>query len=402
MWRLLFCYRLSGALALVALFSEATLQGASAQYAQTDLTSTFPGVANNTDPNLVEPTGMAFNGTSPIWIANQGAGVATLYSGSGQPQSLVVTVPNSSPTGAVFNSTNSTGPFQVTDGTHTAPGIFLFATTSGQIQGWNPGVNATQTEIGFTSPTPNAMYTGLALATPANQPTLYATDFSNSKVDAINGSFTSATITGNFSDPNLPAKYAPFNIANLNGNLFVSYALQNTTGTSAVPGAGNGLIDVFNSEGILLSRLVSNGGPLNEPWGMTIAPGTFGQFAGDLLVGNHGDGTIDAFNPSTGAFLGELRDAMGNPIVNTALWGLAFDPTAAGSGFDPNGLFFTATLDETIDFMGQSFDETGGLFGQISPTAGETPIPATLPLFATGIGGLGLLGWRRRRKAQAV
>src|SRR6516225_7161387 len=153
MWRLLFCYRLSGALALVALFSEATLQGASAQYAQTDLTSTFPGVANNTDPNLVEPTGMAFNGTSPIWIANQGAGVATLYSGSGQPQSLVVTVPNSSPTGAVFNSTNSTGPFQVTDGTHTAPGIFLFATTSGQIQGWNPGVNATQTEIGFTSPT---------------------------------------------------------------------------------------------------------------------------------------------------------------------------------------------------------------------------------------------------------
>ena len=180
-----------------------------------------------------------------------------------------------------------------------------------------------QTEVGFTSPTPSALYTGLAIAsTPA--PLLYATDFHNGKIDAISGSFTSATLAGNFTDPNLPTGYAPFNIQTLAGKLFVSYAMQGAGGTNPVAGAGNGFIDVFNLDGTLNARLIS-GGPLNEPWGMAIAPSTFGQFAGDLLVGNHGDGTIDAFDPITGLLLGMLKDAQGNPIVNEGLWALAFD-----------------------------------------------------------------------------
>ena len=418
MSRFLFCCRLFGALALVVLFSGATLQSARAQYAQTNLASSIPGLANFLDPQLVNPTGMAFTLTSPIWIANQDAGSASLHQGNGNGVlGLPFITVTGSPTGAVSNPNSSSGnnpAFFVTDGTHTAPSIFLFATTSGQIQGWSPSVgpqppNFNQgTETGFTSPTAGAMYTGLAVATSLNQanlpaPLLYATDFHNATINAINGSFTSATLPGNFTDPNLPAGYAPFNIANLNGKLFVSYAQQNTGATSEVPGVGNGLIDVFNLDGTLNGRLVSNGGLLNEPWGMAIAPSTFGQFAGDLLVGNHGDGTIDAFDPITGTLLGELKDAQGNPIINVNLWALAFDSGAPGSGFDPNGLFFTSTPTDIIDFNGQIFDETAGLFGELSPTtASATPLPAALPLFGSGLGAMGLLGWRRKRKAQAV
>ena len=176
-------------------------------------------------------------------------------------------------------------------------------------------------------------------------PFLYATDFHNGKIDVLNGSFALATLApGHFTDPNLPAGYTPFNIQNLGGKLFVTYAKQVATGMNPVPGVGNGFIDVFNLDGTpgLMNsnvRLVSNG-PLNEPWGMAIASSTFGQFAGDLLVGNHGDGTIDAFDPSTGMLLGMLKDAQGNPIVNDNLWALGF--RGQGSGFDADGLFFTA------------------------------------------------------------
>ena len=161
-------------------------------------------------------------------------------------------------------------------------------------------------------------------------------------------------------------------------------------------GAGNGFIDVFNLDGALNALWdLSPAALLNEPWGMAIAPSTFGQFAGDLLVGNHGDGTIDAFDPITGLLLGMLKDAQGNPIVNEGLWALAFDSGVPGSGFDPNGLFFTSAPNEQIN--GQTF--VAGLFGEISPSpTSATPLPAALPLFATGLGALGLLGWRRKRK----
>jgi len=404
----LFCSRLFSGLACVALLSGACLQSATAQYAQTNLTSNLPGLANNLDPFLVNPTGLAFSPTSPIWVANQGSDTATLYSGQGisQPNPtnpLVVSV--TGPTGAVFNPNSSLSDpaFLINDGTRSAPSLFLFATTNGQIQGWNPSVGpqtpplgGTQTETGFSSPTPGALYTGLAVATTLNQanlpaPFLYATDFHNGKIDVIGASFAPATLAGNFTDPNLPAGYAPFNIQTLDGKLFVSYAKQDAGGTNPVPGAGNGFIDVFNlngTPGLANSnvRLISNG-PLNEPWGMAVAPSTFGQFAGDLLVGNHGDGTIDAFDPITGMFLGILKDGQGNPLVNAALWALVFDPGAPGSS-DPNALFFSSGPNGPFG--------VAGLFGEISPS--PTPLPAALPLFATGLSVLGLLGWRRNRR----
>jgi uncharacterized protein (TIGR03118 family) len=413
----LFCSRLSSVLVCVALLSGASLRNAAAQYAQTNLASDSPSSANFLDPFLSNPTGMSFAPTSPIWIANQGSNTADLHQGDGLQVPLSVQSPvlnvTGSPTGTVFNpnAAGSNAAFFLTDGTRAAPGIFLFATTSGQIQGWNPSLGGNQplnpnpTETGFTSPTPGALYTGLAVGTTLNQanlpaPFLYTPDFHNGKIDVISGSFTSATLAGNFTDPNLPAGYAPFNIQTLAGKLFVSYAKQDTGGTSPVPGAGNGFIDVFNLDGTpglanLNVRLISNG-PLNEPWGMAIAPSTFGQFAGDLLVGNHGDGTIDAFDPITGLLLGMLRDAQGNPIVNPGLWALAFHPAASNLGFDPNELFFTSAP------INPDFGTVDGLFGEISPSpASATPLPAALPLFATGLGALGFLGWRKKKKATA-
>lgn len=388
--------RLSQAFACLMLLSGVGLQTATAQYAQTNLVSDTPFLAKFLDPNLSNPTGMAFNAASPFWVANQGSNVATLYNGQGVPQSLVVSVPGG-PTGTVFNASGNNTDFRISDGSNSAAALFLFA-TGNQIRGWNPGVGgppspSTKTEVGFTSPTAGAFYTGLTFAIAGSAgATLYATDFRNAKIDPINGSFTPANLGGNFADPNLPAGYAPFNIQTIAGKLFVSYAKQDSTGTMPVAGVGNGFIDVFNLDGTagLMNgnvRLVSNG-PLNEPWGMTLASSTFGQFAGDLLVGNHGDGTIDAFDPITGLLLGMLKDAQGNPIVNQDLWALAF---RNAPGFDPDGLYFTSSPTNPFGFA-------GGLFGEIQPS----PLPGALPLFATGLGALSLLGWRRKRTQSAA
>ncbi len=334
-------------------------------YFQTNLASDIPGLAAKTDTNLKNPWGMSFAPTSPFWVSDQVTNRATLYNGSGVPQALVVTTPLG-PTGQVFNGTSS---FNL-DATH--PGLFLFSSLSGTISGWNPAVNATAAVVKFTA-TDNAVYTGLASG-PSN---LYAADFANAKIDVFNSSFAKTTLAGNFTDPNLPAGYSPYNIQNLGGKLYVEYAQVNPITHKASEATNQGIVDVYDTNGNFLQRLAT-AAHLSSPWGITLAPGNFGDFSNDLLVGNFGDGTISAFDPVTGAFLGQLLDASGNPIMNDALWALNF--RAANSGFDPNALFFNAGINGEVD----------GLFAEIQ----VVPEPSTV--IQLGLGCLALVGLRRR------
>ncbi len=358
---------------------------ATANYVQTNLTSDLPGVANITDPNLVNPWGIAFSTGSPFWIADNGTGLATVYNGAGQPfpvaTPLVVTVPvpgggtpPSAPTGAVFNT--STG-FQLPGGN---PATFLFSTEDGTISGWNSGSSAV---LEVDNSASGAVYKGLTLDSNASGTFLYASNFNAGTIDVFNSSFAPATLSGSFTDPNLPKGFAPFNIQNIGGALYVTYAKQDTDKHDDVPGSGNGFVDVYDANGKLTERLISNG-VLNSPWGLTLAPASFGAFGGDLLVGNFGDGSINAFNATTGAFDGALRDAHGNPLTIEGLWALKFGN--GGNAGNPNTLYFTAGIPGPGDV------EDHGLFGSLAPT----PEPSTL--LPIGLASMLGLTWLRRRK----
>ena len=351
----------------------------STSYLATNLISDQPGVATITDPTLVNAWGISFSSSSAFWVSSADAGLSEVYSGdvNGSPilQPFKVTIPNGSPTGQVFNNTGSATDFSVTDGTNTRPSVFIFASESGAITGWNPGVGVSGTppsktaEVGYQAPD-GAIYKGLALANNGGSNFLYAADFHNGKIDVIDGQFQKVTLGSGgfetFTDPNLPAGFAPFNIALINGKLYVSYAKQGAGAVDDVAGRGNGFIDVFETNGHFDQRLVSNGN-LNSPWGMVLAPASFGDFANDLLVGNFGDGRIHAYNPMTGAALGTLGQSPGRALVIDGLWGLAFG-NGAGAG-DANSLYFAAGPD----------DESHGLFGKITANAaGTNPVTAKL------------------------
>ena len=314
-------------------------------YQQTNLVSDVPGIAANTDANLKNPWGIAFGATSPFWLANQVSGTSTLYDGTGTPQALVVTVPGGNPTGAVFNSTPD---FPLSVG---GQSLFMFATLNGSIAGWNPALGTTA-EVQVT--TTDAVYTGLALGNNGAGNFLYAVN-AEGGVDIFDGTFAPATLAGSFVDPGLPAGFTPYNIANIAGTLYVTY--ENET-------SGGGVIDKFDFNGNFVGRLTDNsdGGPLDSPWGVALAPAGFGgTFGGALLVGNEDDGHISAFEMSTGAFIGQLQKPDGTPIANTGLWGLAFGN--GGDGFDPNSLYFAAGVNEQLN----------GLFGRLNPV----PEPGT-------------------------
>ena len=340
-------------------------------YAQTNLVSDIPGLAAFTDPNLKNPWGMSFSGGGPFWVSDQVTGKSTLYNGAGVPQGLIVTIPNkpgggppTGPTGQVFNPTND---FVLSNG---AKAVFLFSNLDGTISGWN-GTIGTTAEIHVT-PTAPTVYTGLALGTSAVGSALYAADDRNGKIDVFNGAFAKTSLAGSFVDPTLPAGFTPYNIQNVGGTLYVTYENE---------GQGGGVVNAFDVNGNFLRRISANGagGHLDSPWGVTLAPATFGQFGGKLLVGNEGDGHISAFDPNTGAFLGQLLGSNGNPIVNTGLWALAFGN--AGAGSDPNALYFAAGINGEVD----------GLFGAIR----AVPEPGSVVLF--GLGGLLLLAGAVRK-----
>ncbi|MGH9326445.1 MAG: TIGR03118 family protein, partial [Terriglobia bacterium] len=356
-------------------------------FAQQNLTSDLVGMANTVDSNLVNPWGISFPPGGPFWVSDNGTGVATLYNGLGQPfpsgNPLVVTIPvppgmsgASAPTGQLFNPSSD---FQLSPGN---PARFIFATEDGTIAGWNPNVSPT-TAVLEVNNSASAVYKGVTLGNTGTGNFLYAANFHAGTVDVFNASFQQVHLSGSFTDANLPQGYAPFDIKNIDGKLYVTYALQDAVRHDDVAGAGNGYVDVFDLNGNLVKRLVSNG-PLNSPWGETLAPQGFGPFGGDLLVGNFGDGEIDAFNVTSGAFLGTLDDSSGNPISVDGLWGLTVG--GGGSGGNPDLLYFTAGI------AGGGQTEDHGLFGSISPT----PEPDTTLLLATGLFGvLGLL-WRRK------
>ena len=319
-------------------------------YLQTNLVSDIPGLAQVTDSNLVNPWGVSFGPTSPFWVSNQGTSTSTLYAvtptGISQVP-LVVPIPKTAsgpqgPTGQVFNNTSS---FPVNGN----PAFFIFASLNGTISAWNGGATA---QIEWT--TPGASYTGLAIASNTAGDFLYAADGAQNRINVFDGSFNPHDFGPNaFVDPQLPSGLVPFDVKAINGNLFVTYApAGHANQTGAV--AGQGAVAAFTTSGRFLSQLIT-GGALAAPWGITLAPAGFGTFSGDLLVGNfaYGDSDINAFDPSTGAFRGTLKDASGNTIFNPGLWTLTFGNGVNGG--DPNTLYFTAGINSEKD----------GLFGSL-------------------------------------
>ncbi len=330
----------STALCLFALVSAGTLQADNA-YLVRNLVSDIPDLADNTDPNLMGAWGVSESSGSPFWISDAGSGFSTLYSTNGSPIPLVVTIQVSKaggsagvPTGTVFNGTSG---FALTKGN---PAHFLWATLDGTIQGWNPAVNANAV-ITVDNSSAGAEYTGLAMASNNGSTYLYAANFHSGRIDVFDSSFNPMFGFAGFHDPLVPPTYAPFNVQALNGNLYVAFAQQNSGQNFANFGAGLGVVDVFAPNGLLIQRIAA-GGTLNAPWGLAIAPAGFGDYAGDVLVGNFGDGTINVFNPTSGAFITQLNDVLGAPIMVPGLW--ALQPGNGGSGGEKSAVYFTAGI----------------------------------------------------------
>ena len=326
--------------------------------------------ADNTDPHLLNPWGIVFTPFGPVWISDNGGGVSTVYNGAGAPimvtnpappppatVPLVVTIPaaaGGNPTGIVVNGS---GGFLVA-GAGTAA-AFIFATEDGFITAWNRSVDPVNAVVKTTNTT-GAVYKGLALSADGTRSLLYATDFHNNKIDVFDNTFHIVTNlpAGAFTDPKIPMGFAPFGIQAINGNLYVTYAKQNAQAHDDVAGKGLGYVDVYDPSGNLIDRFASKG-QLNSPWGLALAPAGFGEFSDSLLVGNFGDGRINAFDLATGNFLGQLKGADGHPLTIDGLWGIAFGNGQLGQPV--NTLFFTAG----------SNGESDGLYGRIDPIPGK-------------------------------
>lgn len=348
------------ALLLVPVLTQA--QG----YTRTDLVSNQPGVAPNTDAQVVNGWGLVQLGGSPFWISDNGTGFSTLYTGTGQQIHLFVTIPPApgspagtlgTPTGVVGNIDPSQTDFQVTENGTSGRALFIFATLDGTIRGWspvvapvNPTTGATHATLAANRSSVGASYTGLAIATDAKsgQTFLYAADDSpNRRIDVFNSSFIPQTP---LEDPGIPRDFAPYGIQNINGDIWVTYTALNK--------AQGGFVDVFATDGTLKSHFAVHG-PLHSPWGIALAPPDFGPMSNAILISNNTSrGRINAFDPNTGDFLGPLRDASGNPIEIDNVWAIQFGHDG-GPSTSHKQLFFTAGPNNYAN----------GLFGVI--TAGQ-------------------------------
>jgi uncharacterized protein (TIGR03118 family) len=344
--------------------------GHASGYRQINMVADRPGFASLTDPDLVNAWGLSASpGTnaapgSPLWVSDNGTDKTTLYAGA--TATTVVKVPtflngidvtSRAPTGQVFNTASSGFVVQDKNG-HSGRAAFIFDSENGGIDGWNPAVGATGsgpstvTEVAVKNGA-NAVYKGLAIAQASDGNTyLYAANFRSGRVEAYDGTFTPVELPGGlFVDKHLPAGYGPFNVQELAGKLYVSFAKQDDTLHDDVAGPGHGFVDVFTNDGAFVKRLITRGA-LNSPWGLALAPAGFGKFSGALLVGNFGDGRINVYNPYTGARLGQLRSPNGKPIAIDGLWGLRF---GNGNAAKTNELLFSAGPD----------GESHGLLGKI-------------------------------------
>jgi uncharacterized protein (TIGR03118 family) len=303
----------------VALAVLASPSIAATAFQITKLDADQAGKAMHIDANLVNPWGMSQVGSNPIWVSDNGTGLSTLYSqGTGNVGNLVVTIPQGAPTGTVYNPTTG---FQVTENGKTAAAQFIFDSEAGIISGWASSVDGTNAVVAYDGSGNHSVYKGLAIDT--TNKLLFAADFVNNQVQVFNSTYT---LTKTFTDSTLKG-YAPFNVALINGSLYVAFAKQSKICCDEKHGAGLGAIDIFDESGNLTKQLVARGGALNAPWGLAIAPSSWNEFAGSLLVGNFGDGKINAYDPSSGSLIGTLSDKTGAPIVLKGLWGL--DPVPA-------------------------------------------------------------------------
>ncbi len=303
------------------------------------------------DASLINGWGLAAGPTTPWWAANNGTSTSTLYNGAGAKQALTVTVAGG-PTGAVFNGIASD--FVVSQNGKSGAARFLFATEGGTIVGWSPAVNANVAVTGADRSGASAIYKGLATANDK----LYATDFHNGRVDVFDKSFN--LVPGGFSDPKISKGYAPFGIQALGGNIFVTYAREDAAKRDDVAAPGQGFVDEFTPDGVLVARVVNSGkknAPLNAAWGLALAPADFGVFSGDLLVANFGNGRISAYTQRGGSkwvYKGQLRRADGTPVALDGLWAIAFGNGAA------------AGATNTLYFLSGPSGEKHGLFGSIT------------------------------------
>jgi uncharacterized protein (TIGR03118 family) len=351
---------------------------AGSAYRQTNFISDIPGLAPIQEPTLINPWGIAFRGTSPFWVANNGTSSSSLFRGDVAGSPLVknpglslVTVPGGLPTGVVGNATTD---FAITPcAVASCPAAFIWASITGNIVGWNPSAGPNSTTGVIAASHAGHVYTGLAIGSNSGGNRLYAADFANGVIDVYNGTYALTTTTGSFADPTIPTTagntFHPFNIQNIGGSLYVMYAKVGTDGKDEA-GVGNGFVRRFNTDGVRDLTFGINNGPLNSPWGIAIAPASFGIFGSALLIGNFGEGnpSIHAFNPTTGAFLGTIQNENGDGIVIDELWGLQFGNGVNGG--DPGTLYFTAGIGE----------EEHGLFGSLKPT---TASATSLIQFAT-------------------
>ena len=350
------------------------------RYIVSHLTSDLSGIAANTDPVLQNAWGVTFTpGASPFWIADNATGCSTLYDGTGVAQALQVKLPlpggsvpatacihadpnnppkpiPATPTGLVWNPTTT---FLVPKTSN--PATFIWATEDGTISAWTGGLNPPNQAVLAVDKSPGAVYKSLVFGTNVHGVFLFATNFRAGTIDvfAANGSngfraATSSEVEGDFTDPKIPAGFAPFGIQNINGDLFITYALQDAAKHDDVAGRGNGFVDVFDTDGHLLRHFASRGA-LNSPWGVARASFDFGRFSGDILVGNFGDGKINVFD-SDGNFLDNLKDEKGKPVVVDGLWTLTL---GGGRNSSSDTLYFTAGPN----------DESDGLFGTITPAS---------------------------------
>jgi uncharacterized protein (TIGR03118 family) len=340
-----------GGLALLCIATTLRLSaenGPPQHYLQTNLVSDVPGLAAATDPNLVNAWGLSRSAGSPWWVADNGTGVSTLYTGAGAIIPLVVTIPGvsgpSAPTGTVFNGVATD--FLVAP---TLPAHFIFATEGGTIAGWNSGLTAVT-----MVPATGAVYKGLTLGQLNGANMLYAANFAAGTVDVFDNTFTAVKLAaGAFKDWQIPADYAPFNVQSIGSWIYVTFAKKEAGSIDEVHGPGKGYVDAFSTDGVLQKRL-RWGAWFNAPWGVALAPWNFGGFSNMILVGNFGSGKIAAFDPVSGEFRGLVRTAHGRPMIIEGLWALSFG-NGAGAG-PTNSLYFTAGID----------DEAHGLFGTIT------------------------------------
>jgi uncharacterized protein (TIGR03118 family) len=343
---------IGGLLALPAVTAPAGAQPSRFDdgYQQINLVSDIPGAAQLLDPNLVNAWGLSSSPTSPLWVSDNGTSKSTLYTGgvAGQPASivpLVVSIPGGgAPTGQVFNSTDA---FQLPTG---GKALFIFAGEHGDLSAWNGAQGSTAVLV---APSRGGVYKGLALLATASRTLLLAANFHDNRIEEFDGSFQRVNPHGAFRSVGIPRGYAPFNVAVLGDRVYVSYAKQDADRTDDVAGAGHGFINVFNLDGRFLHRFASHR-VLNSPWAITQAPQGFGDFSGDLLIGNFGDGRIHAFTRS-GHLAGTLRDTHGKPLVIDGLWALKPGNGVSGASSD---VWFSAGPD----------DESHGLLGILHST----------------------------------